>query len=302
MTASTPLVSVIVPNYNYGRYLRQAIESVLAQSYQRIEVLVVDDGSTDESEAAVHGYSNHVRWVRQHHEGVSAARNRGVRESRGELIAFLDADDFWAPAKLERQVARWISEPAVGLVHCGARILNDAGETPEVQLGGLEGWVAEDMLLFQRLAIVCAGSGALVPRAVFDSVGGFDPHLSTSADWDLCYRIAVRRRVGFVPEELIFIRRHQTNMHANIRVMEHDMLLAYAKAFQEAGPERRRLRRQSYGNLHMVLGGSFFQAGQFAAAARHVAISLWLTPGNYTRVSEFPLRCWRRGVRAASTG
>lgn len=294
MAITTPLTSVIIPNYNYGRYLRQAIDSVLAQSYVRTEILVVDDGSSDESATIVRGYGDRVRWIQQHRAGVSAARNRGVQESHGDLVAFLDADDYWHPRKLERQLARWMNEPTVGFVHCGARILSEIGEVIEVQLDGQEGQIAEEMLLFQRLTVVCTGSSILVPRAIFGDVGGFDTRLSTSADWDLCYRIAVRHRVAFVPEELIVIRRHGTNMHANIRVMEHDMLLAYAKAFQGASAGTLCLRRQSYGNLHMVLGGSFFKAGNFIDAARHIAKSVWLTPTNGVRVLGFPTRCWRR--------
>lgn len=294
MGVQGPLVSIIIPNFNYSRYLAQAIESVLGQSYRHVEVIVIDDGSSDDSEAILRRYGDQIRWYRQARQGVAAARNRGVEVSRGELVAFLDADDFWLPLKLERQVARWVGDPEVGFVHCGARIIDEGGDTVEVQLDGQEGWVAKEMLLFRRLAIVCAGSGALMPRVVFDAIGGFDPRLSTSADWDLCYRVAVQRRVAFVPEELIVIRRHQSNMHANIHVMEQDMLLAYTKAFQGASPEIRRLRRQSYGNLHMVLGGSFFRTGQLVDAARHITTSLWLTPGNCTRLLGFPIRWWNR--------
>lgn len=274
------LVSVVIPNYNYGCYLGEAIESVLGQSYQHREVLVVDDGSTDDSEAVARGYGDRVRWLQQDRHGVSAARNLGVQNSRGALIAFLDADDYWLPNKLERQVAQWMRDPAIGLIHCGARMIEETGRVLESRLDGLEGWLAEEMLRFERPSVLMAGSSALVPRATFESVGGFDVRLSTSADWDFCYRVAVHQRIGFVPEALICVRLHRTNMHWNIRLMERDMLLAYDKAFRDVTPERWRLRRQSYGNLHLVLGGSYLSVGQPLDAARHLLKSLWLAPGH----------------------
>ncbi len=291
-----PLVSVIIPNYNYGRYLGQAIDSVLAQSYRPVELLVIDDGSTDGSDEVVRRYGERVRWLRQGRGGVSAARNRGAQESRGGLLAFLDADDRWLPAKLERQVARWLAEPTLGLVHCGVELIDETGRHLSFGLDGVAGWVAKDLLLFRRATVVTGGSGALVTREAFEAVGGFDPRLSTSADWDFYYRIAMRQRFGFVPEALVQMRVHDCNMHADIRVMEHDMLLAFSKAFRDADQGIGRLRRRCYGNLHMVLAGSFFRDGQPLGFTRHALRSLWLTPGNVTRLLGFPVRCWRRRV------
>jgi hypothetical protein len=150
------------------------------------------------------------------------------------------------------------------------------------------------MLRFDRPVILGGGSGTVIPRSWFTAVGGFDPRLSTSADWDLYRRIASRARVGFVPEVLLQYRQHGANMHRNVRAMEHDMLLAYAKALADGALAPRSLRRRCYGNLHTVLAGSFFAAGEPSAFLKHAARSLWLTPGNLTRYLAFPLRRWRR--------
>ena len=294
VSSLSPLVSVVIPNHNYGTYLRTAIESVLAQTYPHREILVVDDGSTDDSEAVLREYDGRVRWFRQQQQGVSVARNHGVRESRGALVAFLDPDDAWLPSKLERQVARWCREPDLGLVHCGVQMIDARGETLEVRLDGREGWLATEMLLFEQTTVLMAGSSALIPRPSFEAVGGFDPRLSTSADWDLCYRIARRQRVGFIPDALIRVRVHGANMHANIALMEHDMFLAYGKAFTDPRPEIHAIRRRSYGNLHMVLAGCFFRAGQPVKCAEHLLKGLWLTPHNVRRVLGFPIRWWTR--------
>src|SRR5690349_9034781 len=102
--STLPLTSVIVPCYNGGRYVATAVQSVFRQSYPRIEVVVVDDGSTDDSPAILAGFGEAIRYVRQTNQGLSAARNRGIKEARGELLAFLDADDVWLPSKLATQV------------------------------------------------------------------------------------------------------------------------------------------------------------------------------------------------------
>jgi hypothetical protein len=159
--------------------------------------------------------------------------------------------------------------------------------------------VARELLLFQRAVILGGGSAILVPRTVFEAVGGFDTRLSTSADWDFFYRVAKRKRVGFVPEPLVKYRVHPSNMHSNIKAMEHDMLLGYAKAFGDDDMELRELRRRCYGNLHMVLAGSFFRAGQGFGFMRHALKSVWLTPGNVTYLLDFPLRRMRSRARVS---
>lgn len=294
-----PLVSVVIPNHNYARFLSQTIESVLAQSYGNVEIVVVDDGSTDDSIAILRGYKEHVRWVEQPNQGVATARNRGVTESDGELVAFLDADDVWLPQKLVRQVQRFLDEPELGLVHCGVEDINEMGAPLRSHTDGLQGWVAKDLLLFKRPVILGGGSGTLIPRATFEKVGGFDERLSTSADWDLYCRIALSQPVGFVPEVLMQYRVHGANMHANIISMEHDMLLAYSKAFDIHNAEIQTIRRRCYGNLHINLAGSFFRSGRYFDFARHALKSVWLTPDNLAHVFGFPARWWDRRRRSS---
>lgn len=286
-------MTVVIPNYNYARFLPEAIESVLAQSYRPLEVVVVDDGSTDGSQEILKRYGERIRWVTQQNQGVSEARNRGAHEARGELLAFLDADDVWLPAKLAAQVPRMFDDPEVGLVHCGVETMDVQGFFLGTHLDGREGWVAREMLLFEPVVIV-PGSTSLVTREIFDSVGGFDTRLSTSADWDFCYGVAQRRRIAFVRQPLVRYRIHASNMHKQIHIMEREMVFAYRKAFDAKDPELRRLKRRAYGNLHMVLAGSYFRAGQAADFGRNAIKSLWFSPRNATRLLGFPVRAWRR--------
>jgi glycosyltransferase involved in cell wall biosynthesis len=287
-------VSVVIPTFNHQTFISAAVESALAQTLRPLEVIVVDDGSTDATVEILAPYLSRIRLVRQPNQGVSAARNVGAGRATGEVLAFLDADDLWLPGKLERQVQRLRSDPGLGLVHCGMEEVDGQGNPLRERLDGMEGWVAPELLLFRQSVILGAGSSALIRRDVFQQVGGFDSRLSTSADWDLCYRIASRWEVGFVREVLFRYRLHGANMHGNIVRMEHDMLLAYAKAFSDPDDSHRRLRRSSYGNLHAVLAGSYFSVGRYADFARHMLMSLALTPGNIGRFLGYPVRRLRR--------
>jgi glycosyltransferase involved in cell wall biosynthesis len=290
----TPLISVIITNYNYGRYLRQAIDSALAQTYPSVEVIVVDDGSQDDSADVARSYGERVRFIAQKNQGVSVARNRGVEESSGEFVAFLDADDIWFPYKLEKQAGRLLSDPELGLVHCGIQEIDGDGARLDKVIQGMEGWVAKEMLLFERPVIHSLGSTGLIRRIAFDSVGGFDPDLSTSADWDFCYQVALRQRIGFIAEPLVYYRVHSSNMHSNIKLMEHDVMICYRKAFDTTDPALLAIRRRSYGNIHMVLAGSYFQSGNAMAFLRHTLRSVLYSPSCFKRVLGFPVRWWRR--------
>lgn len=265
------LVSVVIPNYNYAHYLREAIDSVLAQTYPEIEVFVVDDGSSDDSRIVLESYGDRVKGIFQANQGVSAARNNGVAASNGEFIAFLDADDSWLPQKIEKQVERFRREPSLGLVHVAVNEIDAKGDSLLERYEGLEGNIAGELLMLKRAGVLGGGSGLMVTREVFDEVGGFDPRLSTSADWDLFYQVSSRYRVAFLPELLLRYRIHNTNMHANVAAMERDMTLAFDKAFASASPEISRMRRQAYGVLNRTLAASYFKAGQYTDFLRTAA-------------------------------
>jgi glycosyltransferase involved in cell wall biosynthesis len=201
-----PLVSVVVPVWNGEAYLGEALDSVLAQDYGPLEVVVVDDGSTDGSAAVAARYGDPVRCVRQANQGPAAARNRGLAESRGALLAFLDADDRWLPGKLTRQVAWLAGEPGVDVV------------TGPVELAWPEARVqaAWDAMVARHapdgLVGPCLGS-ALIRRAVFDRVGAFDAGLRFGEDWDWVLRVKEHGvRVAVLAEPVLWIRRHDRNM------------------------------------------------------------------------------------------
>lgn len=275
-----PLISVIIPNYNYGAYVAKAIDGVLAQTYSNIEIIVVDDGSSDDSLAVLEGYGNRITVVPQKNQGVSVARNNGVARSRGEFVAFLDADDIWLASKIEEQLARFAEEDSViGLVHCSMSYIDKNDQLVGEILEGKEGWVADDLLQLEEGVTIGIGSTGLVRRAVFDEVGGFDPRQTTAADWDFSYRVARKYMIGFVNEPLVLYRIHSSNMHANIGAMEHDVKIGFEKAFADDSPNVQCIRNQCYGNFHYMLAGSYFRAGKYGLFVKNALKSLWYRPG-----------------------
>lgn len=288
-----PLVSVVIPNYNYANFLQGAIESVLSQTYPNIEIVVVDDGSVDNSKEVLERYTSQVKVIFQSNQGVSIARNTGVAESKGDLIAFLDADDIWLPTKVEKQVDLFTRDGSLGLVHVGVEEIDQNGRRLRVRMDGAFGWVFEELLLL-RSSVLGAGSGAMVWREVFDNLGGFDPRLSTSADWDFYCRLARLYPIGFVPEVLLKYRIHSISMHHNIDLMEHDMLIAFEKAFSEQVSVN---AKKCYGNLYRMLAGSYFYAGNYSKCLKYTLKSLIKNPAEISYFLSYPLRQIKRGSK-----
>lgn len=231
MTTTQPLVSVIVPAYNREDLLPESLDSIVNQDYRPLEVIVVDDGSTDGTVAVAQSYTE-VRCVCQVHQGVSAARNAGVAASGGEFLAFLDSDDCWTPGKLGLQVDYLLQNPEIDF--CLGRFQN------YLQPGCRQpGWVA-DIELSAPLAVPSPCT-MLIRRAAFDRVGGFDPRFTHGEDTDWFFR-AREKPVPFfmLPDILLYRRIHPSNLTAT-KGREFPIL---AKILQ-AGMDRQRRRKSN---------------------------------------------------------
>jgi glycosyltransferase involved in cell wall biosynthesis len=207
----TPTVSVIVTSYNYGRFLPEAMDSVLAQTLRDLEVIVIDDGSTDDTAAVTQRYLGdpRIRYHRTDHLGQPKAKNTGIRLTRAGLIAFLDADDAWMPTKLEKQVALFQNRPEVGVVYSRRLMMDEAGrDMPYRQPTLYRGEVLGAMF---RRPFVCFSS-CMVRRSVFDDVGLFDESIPMSIDYDLWMRAAMRYRFDYVDEPLVKYRTGHANL------------------------------------------------------------------------------------------
>jgi glycosyltransferase involved in cell wall biosynthesis len=283
-------ISVVIPTYNYKRFIGDALQSVLGQTLPPSEILVVDDGSEDDTESVVRSFGERVRYIRQKNAGVSSARNRGVAETSGELITFVDADDVVEPEFLEALYAEFTGRADVGLAHCGTRLFDsETGETLSFDLdGGAEG-VADNLLLWEGPGFPAPGL-VMVRREAFADVGGFDSRQKVGEDWDFCYRVARQYKVGFVPKPLINYRIHRSAAHHNLENMEIGMSLFYERAFDTRDPKVLAMKKRAMGNFHKVMAGSYFQAGRLGEFARHSVKSIWNRPANLGHFLSYPLR------------
>lgn len=217
----SPRVSVVIPAYNAARFLPDAIESLRRQTRAVHQIIVVDDGSKDDTAQVVAGLGRDVTYVHQANAGVSAARNRGMREATGEIVAFLDADDRWVPEKVEKQLAVFERNPQVGLVgtdrcdvDANGRVLLDSlfrKQGMRDELVELDGRPMADA--FSRLIRVnfLPTSSVMVSKRVLDEVGGFDTTIRYGEDLELWARIAVRYPLVCLPDVLVLYRLHDSN-------------------------------------------------------------------------------------------
>jgi len=203
-------VSAIITSFNRADYLRGAIQSVLAQSFEDYELLVLDNSSADETRAVVADFVDpRIRLIVHPRQPVAAARNLGLREARGEFVAFLDDDDEWLRPKLERQLRVFERGPAaLGLVYGGFVRVTSEGRESGTHRPVLRGRVF-DGLLRQGDAFTGSASNPLMRTSAVREVGGFNEDLVTSEDWELYLRLAERFEVDFVPEIVVRIRTHQ---------------------------------------------------------------------------------------------
>lgn len=244
-----PKVSVVIPAYNAMGYLPETLESVLKQTFTDYEVLIINDGSSDNIvEWASTLKDPRVRVISQHNQGVSVARNTGIAQAQGEYIAFLDADDLWEPTKLEKQVNCLEDNPTVGLVYAWTAVINPEGKlTGTVFSYEAEGNVWETILVHD---IVCNGSCAVVRRSCFEKTGGFDPNLSGAADFDMWTRIAAHYPFAVVKEPLVHYRKAPNTMSKNRQKMMQDFRLTLEKRYQSVPLELLHLRNRAYGHMY----------------------------------------------------
>lgn len=217
------LVTVVIPTYNRRQFIGETVDSVLAQTYRDLEVIVVDDGSTDGTEDLLkerYGNEPRFRYIWQENAERAVARNTGIKAARGEFVAFLDSDDLWLPAKLELQIQYFARDSQLVMVHTGFSSLYENGTTVSLIL---ENKIYRQRNIFGQMVFenFVSSPTPLVRRWVLDSIGGFneDRQLICFEDWELWIRIASLGPVGYVPESMAIRRLHDGNTEKTLTPM-----------------------------------------------------------------------------------
>jgi glycosyltransferase involved in cell wall biosynthesis len=207
------LVSIIIPTYNSGNFLTESVESALNQDYPSIEVIVIDDGSTDSSIKLLDKYKGRITCVTTSNRGAASARNTGILISKGEYIAFLDSDDIWLPNKLSKQMALMDSQK-LDLVYCSGQEFDETGKLGLVQSAKYEGDCYELYVRYPTRDILAIGpSGTLIKRSHLAYSGLFDTRVpAPTEDWDFFRRYSLNAKIGFCSEVLVHRRIHANNI------------------------------------------------------------------------------------------
>lgn len=287
----SPVVSVIIPAYNAASYLGKAIDSALAQDFDDFELIVVDDGSTDSSASVLQPYRGRIRILRQANGGMSSARNAGVREARGEFIAFLDADDWWLPQKLARQVELMVARPALGFASATARVEDPDGRLLNLWDCGPSPGDPLRFLFASNRGIAGGTSALMVRRTLLEQIGGYDEGLGGFEDADLWMRLAAITDYGCIPEPLLVVLRRSGSVSRNVEAMRHGAIRVRQKN-RHLLPKSMQSQfwRTSMANVYGDFAKWRYRAGQRRAAIADVFRLLALAPITHARLGLGLLR------------
>ena len=268
-------VSVIIPAFNAERFIQEALESVFQQTFRDVEVVVVNDGSTDGTCQAVQPYLSRIVYVEQENKKLPTARNAGAAASSGEYLAFLDADDCFLPEKLAQQVAYLDAHPAVGLVASGYDYVDADGSF----LRRVESWRQGDQITLLSLLRggLTAVHAVLMRREWFERVGGFDPAFAHCEDMDFWYRLGLANcPMAWLPQIVCQYRMHGQNMTARVEPQFKYYFQALDNVFQRADlpAEVQQVKDPLYAAHLLAAAGHFYLAGDYVTGQRYIENAL----------------------------
>lgn len=285
-------VSVVMPVYNRERYLAAAVESVLSQTYENFELIIVDDGSLDSSVSIAQKYrsmyQDKIRILTQSNQGPSVARNNAIRQSSGDHIAFIDSDDLWSPDKLASQVNLLKRHSNVSFIYSGYFVINECGDIirecmPESTMQGL---------IYEKLWTVdnnISGGTLLVPKCNMLAVDGFDENLRGAENLDLRIRLSKLGKVYFVDKSLYYYRRHDSNLTTNCSAMTDAQLMLINKHFNQSSSVNQSLHRHVVSKYYYGIGVNEFTKMNLKSAIPFFCRAIVKSPLNleyYVRLSR----------------
>jgi len=286
MERDNSIVTVIIPSYNREKYIRETIDSVLSQTYENIDIVVVDDGSTDHSREILESYGDRIRILEHEgraNRGQSAAINLAMRSTGGKYVAILDSDDVWTVDKIEKQVEYLERHPEIGIVYGNGHAIDEDGKIlyKLIPPGHREENDPGRMLLECHFNIP---SNAIVRRSAFDQVGEFDESLRSSQDHDMAIRLVEVTKAAFIDEPVWYYRRHpdtQSTKHTKRRWTNGFKILE--KACRRY-PYRWSVKRRRLAVLHFRVGQCFSSEGAHFQAAKNFLLAGFFDPARAAKI------------------
>lgn len=286
-----PRVSAIVPCYNTAKYLPIALDSIVAQTYPDWEIVLVNDGGSDETPEIAARYrarlGERLQYIYQENRGLAGARNTAIRAARGEFYALLDADDTWLPRRLELGVAKLDANPELGMAHGGIALMDAEGkvfEYPRQDPRLVSGRIAKH--IYAR-RVHLPGNTVLVRRSALDKVGLFDESLRSTEDRDLWFRLALEYKIGYIDEILGYYRRHPGTLTTNSGKMRATQERFAYKHYHSGHCTRAQLRG-CLASLDWAEAEQYAMAGRAAAAAGQLARACLRAPWELETLRRTP--------------
>ncbi|MCL0076730.1 glycosyltransferase [Dehalococcoidia bacterium] len=306
MSSKKPLVSIVTPSYNKGAFIEETILSVKNQTYPRVEHIVIDGGSTDNTVDVIKKYEGtyNMQWVSEPDEGQSAAINKGWRKAEGEILAYLNADDAYMPCAIETVVEFLNDHPEIGMVYGDCNIVNECTEV--VDRCPAREFDIKEMIRGRNLVPQPA---TFFRRAILDQIGYLDSDLDMAMDFDYWIRIGLKFKVRYIPQLIANFRMcpgTKSVSEAHKFGPEHLYIVDKIFSNAELPEELKSLRRQAFSYAHFSVGLSYWSQRQIRQAIKHLIKSVRLYPGqlrNTFKVGYFVvfLLFGERGIKIAST-
>lgn len=293
------LVSIIIPTYNRFNYILDALKSVLNQTYKNIEVIIIDDGSKDNTKKIVEEYIklnklNNVYYFYKENGGVATARNFGIEKSSGELIAFLDSDDIWREEKISKQI-EFFKNPKVGLVHSHYSIMKESGEiitNKSIKQSEFNGYMYQKM----RLHNLVGTSTVVIRKECIDKVGFFEGEYSPAEDYDLWLRISKEYEFGYISESLVYYREFSSeNISRNLVKLENGVIKILNKHWNNISLTKNDQKEKylAYSRFYSYLATNYYEQGnkkkfiEYYLKACNISINNQLSlPKDYNYIYE----------------
>lgn len=266
-------VSVIIPTYNREKYISEAIDSVLNQTYKDYEIIVVDDGSTDKTKEVLTKYNDKIRYFYQENQGVSVARNKGIKESKGDYIAFLDADDMWLPQHLEKEIGAFETDSKVALVYAQLRVLNKnkiVGIKPTIPVFKVEDFWAGASI---------TTSTVIVKKECFYKVGLFNVSLKRAQDSDMWIKISSCFKIHYIPE-VLGIYRVVEDIYAknSLKIYQNQVHLFKKHLYNPNIKLSSKFKKKILAKEYFLLAKVYLREKKYKEAARNILKAIWTEP------------------------